>query len=205
MIKKSVLIIFIYLNPVSAYPHAGGLNDDGCHTNNENRNYHCHGDKKKDLDDVELIGSDKCIKRIKSLAKGSVCEGRVVGISDGDTITLLVDKNTYKIRLAQIDTPEKKQPFGMKSKKILSDLIYKKDVRAQVETVDRYDRSVADIYLDDKHINAELVRLGAAWVYRKYARDSNLYMLESKAKKEQKGLWGLSDSDIVAPWDWRKK
>lgn len=80
-------------------------------------------------------------------------EGKIVGVSDGDTATMLVEapngKLNIKIRLAQIDAPEKAQPWGQKSKQALSDLIYGKTIRAEVETKDRYGRAVANLYDGD--------------------------------------------------------
>jgi len=207
MLKASIFLLLVSMYSFSAYPHGGGLNDDGCHTNSESDDYHCHGDKKKDFNNIELISldGDKCIKGNKSLTKGSVCEGKVVGISDGDTITLLIDKTTYKIRLAQIDTPERKQPYGSKSKRVLSDLIFGKEIKVKIETIDRYGRYVADVYLEDTHINAELVKLGAAWVYMKYVKDRSLIDLEKKARIERIGLWALPEEQIQPPWEWRRR
>ena len=136
---------------------------------------------------------------------GGVYEGKTVGIIDGDTINVLIDGQSYKVRLAQIDTPEKKQPYGSKSKQILSDLIFDKSVTIKIETKDRYGRFVADIYYDDKHINAELVKLGAAWVYRKYIRDKSLFIYENNARESKIGLWSLPESERQPPWEWRKK
>ena len=91
--------------------------------------------------------------------------GRVVGISDGDTFTLLTsDKQQVKIRLAEIDAPESGQPYGSKSKQTLSGLIFGKDVRVVVQTTDRYGRTVGRPYVGDLDICAEMDRTGAAWV-----------------------------------------
>jgi len=109
--------------------------------------------------------------------------GTVVGITDGDTLTILTnDKKTVKIRLAEIDTPERRQPYGKRAKQVLSDLTFKKPVAIRLVDIDRYERIAGRIYVDDLDINAEMVRLGTAWVYRKHATDQNLYVLEDGRK-----------------------
>ncbi|MEK6482018.1 thermonuclease family protein [Catalinimonas sp. 4WD22] len=133
-----------------------------------------------------------------------VYTGKVVAIADGDTFTLLTeDKTQKKIRLSQIDTPEKAQPYGQKARQVLSSLIFGKEVKVVQEEVDRYGRTVARVYQEDIDVNAEMVRTGAAWVYRQYANDKNLYALEEQAKASQKGLWALPKSQQVPPWEWR--
>ena len=131
--------------------------------------------------------------------------GRVVTIADGDTFTLLtVDKQQIKIRLAEIDAPESGQPYGNKSKQVLSGLIFGKDVRVVVQTTDRYGRTVGRPYVGSLDVSAEMVRMGAAWAYREYLRDQGLLTLESDAKANQRGVWGLSEAQNVPPWDWRR-
>jgi endonuclease YncB( thermonuclease family) len=139
-----------------------------------------------------------------SSAFGGEISGKVIGIADGDTFTLLTtDKQQIKIRLAEIDAPESSQPYGNKSKQALSDLIFGKDVRVVVQTTDRYGRTVGRPYVGDLDVSAELVRMGAGWAYREYLRDRSLLTLEADAKANQRGLWGLSEASIT-PWDWRR-
>ena len=104
--------------------------------------------------------------------------GRAVGVSDGDTLTILDDrKQQIKVRLAEIDTPESAQPYGSRAKQVLSRLVFGETVNVKVRDTDRYGRKIGRVYTDDIDVNAEMVRLGAAWVYRKYASDQNLYAL----------------------------
>jgi len=132
-------------------------------------------------------------------------KGKVVAISDGDTLTVLNSLNQQiKIRLSEIDTPESSQPYGNRSKQQLSGLVFGKSVSVKTETIDRYGRSVAKIYVDDIYVNAKMIELGAAWVYRQYAKDENLYYLEDKAKELKIGLWGLPETERIPPWEWRK-
>jgi endonuclease YncB( thermonuclease family) len=137
-------------------------------------------------------------------AHGETLRGRVVGVTDGDTIRLLVDgKRQYKVRLGEIDAPESGQPFGRKSKAMLSDLVFRQTVSARVTDVDRYGRSVAVITLQGTNINAEMVRRGGAWAYRRYLSDQRYLTWEAQARKGRRGLWALQADQIMAPWDWR--
>lgn len=129
--------------------------------------------------------------------------GRVVGVLDGDTITLLdASRQQYRIRLAEVDAPEKNQPFGQASKKSLSDLAYGREARAECPSTDRYGRYVCKVYVDGENVNAQQVARGLAWVYRQYApKASPLYLLEAKARASNMGLW--RDRNPTPPWEWR--
>jgi endonuclease YncB( thermonuclease family) len=108
--------------------------------------------------------------------------GRVIGITDGDTVTLLTsDKQQIRIRLAEIDAPESDQPYGNKSTQKLSELIFGKDVRVVVQTTDRYGRTVGRPYAGDLDVCEEMVRAGAVWVYRQYVIDKSLFDIEIEA------------------------
>mgnify|MGYP000391390911 CR=1 FL=1 len=138
-----------------------------------------------------------------SVIKAETIQGKVVHIADGDTLTLLTSSNKQvKIRLAGIDTPEKKQPFGNKAKQVLAALTFQKQVTVDVQTIDRYGRTVGRVYVQGFDVNADLVKQGMAWVYRKYTKDQNLYSLEAEAKSAKRGLW--ASSHPIPPWDWRK-
>jgi len=130
--------------------------------------------------------------------------GEVVKISDGDTLTLFTDGRQIKVRLAEIDTPEKGQPFGNKAKQALAGMVFGKQVKVSVVDVDRYGRTVGQVVTvdDNLDVNAALVSQGFAWVYRKYAKRAMLLDLEEEARKEERGLW--SDAQPIAPWDWRQ-
>lgn len=131
--------------------------------------------------------------------------GKVVGIADGDTFTLLTkDKQQIKVRLSEIDAPEKAQPFGTRSRQTLSDLIFAKNVWVLEEDVDRYGRLVGHVYVNGAHINRKMVQDGMAWVYRQYMKDETLLQDELEAKEAKRGLWSLPSTDQVPPWEWRK-
>lgn len=128
-----------------------------------------------------------------------------MAIADGDTFTLLTDeKEQKKIRLAEIDTPEKAQPYGQRARQTLSDLVFGRRVKVNQTDMDRYGRIVARVYQGNLDVNAEMVREGAAWVYRQYAKDQSLFALEDEAKAAQKGLWALPKAQQVPPWEWRR-
>lgn len=131
-------------------------------------------------------------------------EAKVVEIMDGDTVgALRTDTRGYvKIRLAEIDAPEKSQPFGNQSKKSLSDLVFSKIVRVSVQTTDRYGRLVARLYTGETDVSAAQLRAGMAWVYTRYSRDPKLPAFEAEARAARRGLW--SDAHPVAPWDYRR-
>lgn len=135
--------------------------------------------------------------------------GRVVGVSDGDTITVLdAQHQQHKIRLAGIDAPESKQPFGQASKNHLSDLVFGRDVTLDCEKTDRYKRKVCVVMVDGQDANMVQVAAGMAWWYRQYAKEqsaaqrSSYEAAEVAAKAGRVGLW--RDAAPVPPWEWRR-
>jgi micrococcal nuclease len=128
----------------------------------------------------------------------------VVGISDGDTITVLQpDKTQIKVRLAEIDCPEKKQPFGTKAKEELSNKIFGKHVKVEWTKKDRYGRVIGKVYLNDRYINKEMIKEGWAWHYTEYSRSPEMSEAQEYAKSHKSGLW--ADKHPVPPWEFRKK
>ncbi len=139
-----------------------------------------------------------------SLGAAETYYGKVVGITDGDTLTLLTDKKRQiKVRLAEIDTPERGQPWGTRAKQALSDLAFGKEARVVYVDTDRYGRMAGRVYVGDTDVNAELIKGGHAWVYRQYVTDPSLFALEEQAKANGRGLWGLPEAQ-VQPWEWRR-
>lgn len=131
-------------------------------------------------------------------------EGNVVGVHDGDSITVLTaDKVQVKVRLEGIDAPELKQAFGNTAKAALSGLVFEKPVVVNVTGKDRYKRTLGVVMVGGVNANLELVRLGMAWRYDKYSKDAALLAAQNEAKAAKRGLW--ADSDPVPPWAWRKK
>jgi endonuclease YncB( thermonuclease family) len=130
--------------------------------------------------------------------------GKVVGIADGDTISVLRAGKAVKVRLHSVDTPEKAQAFGTQARQFTSELAFQQTVTVLVQTTDQYGRLVGDILLPDgRNLNQELVKAGMAWWYRPYApNDTVLAQLEAEARTAKRGLW--AEAQPVPPWQWRK-
>lgn len=125
----------------------------------------------------------------------------VIRVLDGDTIDV-TNGEKLRIRLANIDAPEKSQPYGMESKAVLSDKIANKVVSIDISTKDRYGRYIGTVYLNDENINRFMVSNGGAWVYRDYCSDKQMYALEMKARFAKSGLW--QERDPLQPWVYRR-
>jgi endonuclease YncB( thermonuclease family) len=138
------------------------------------------------------------------VAAAADLRGRVIGITDGDTLTLLTERRQQvRIRLAEIDTPERGQPYATRARQSLAELAFGKTVRVAVRDTDRYGRTAGRVYAGSLDVNAAMVRRGAAWVYRRYSDDPALLRLERTARAERRGLWGLPQAERVPPWEWR--
>ena len=136
-----------------------------------------------------------------AFADGSF-SGKVVTISDGDTIQVMHDGKAEKIRLADIDCPEKGQAFGTKAKQFTSMLVGGQIVSVEVRTTDRYGRTVGEVFLPDgRSLNRELVKEGYAWWYQRYSDDASIGTLEAEARSAKRGLW--SDPHAIPPWEYR--
>jgi endonuclease YncB( thermonuclease family) len=134
--------------------------------------------------------------------------GRVVGVSDGDTITVLVDGDgSVKVRLVGIDAPEKTQAYGAVSKKNLSDQVFGKSVTVEWEKKDKYGRILGRVLVDGTDVCLEQIKSGLAWHYKQYAKEQeeNLRSVyaesEQKARLEKIGLWSMPNP--IPPWEFR--
>jgi len=131
--------------------------------------------------------------------------GKVVRVVDGDTIHIdnkILGK--IKIRLAEIDTPELDQTFGVEAKNALKKLVDNKMVKIKKVTIDRYNRIVAIIYINDLEINYYLVKNGYAWCYEYYNHRKKIKNAEILAKRKRIGLWSKDNFNPIPPWEWRK-
>lgn len=130
--------------------------------------------------------------------------GKVVAITDGDTIRVMHAGRSERVRLFGIDCPEKAQGWGTRARQFAGSMVFGKTVTIRVHDTDRYGRPVGEVVLPDgRSLNRELVRAGLAWWYRQYApRDAELERLEADARRERRGLW--ADPQPVPPWDWRR-
>lgn len=143
-------------------------------------------------------------KKAKELRNLTVFTGKVIGIKDGDTFEVLYDGQPERVRLADIDCPEKSQPFGNNAKQFASDLCFNKTVTVTCAAKrDRYGRLVGTVVTKDGiNINEALVKQGFAWHYLDYSDREEYTDMEATARKKQLGLW--ADKDPTPPWDWRR-
>jgi micrococcal nuclease len=130
---------------------------------------------------------------------------KVVGIKDGDTVVILEKNNIQKtLRLAEVDCPESKQPFGKNAKQFTSSKIFGKQIIYQPIQKDRYGRIIAKIFFDNgKYLSEEIIKNGLGWWYKQHSKNENLGNFKSLAKTKKLGLW--SDKNSIAPWEWRSK
>jgi micrococcal nuclease len=120
-------------------------------------------------------------------------EGTVVGVIDGDTLDLRLTSGMIRVRLHAIDTPERGQAYGRAARDALSRLVFDRSVQAEPFEQDRYDRLVARIWREDLDVNAEMIRQGYAWAYRRYAIDPAYCRFELAAREQGLGLWQSPD------------
>lgn len=133
----------------------------------------------------------------------SAFDAKVVAIKDGDTIVVFDGESSTTIRLAAIDAPEKPQAFGQAAKKAMSSLCYNKIVKVNPVDTDRYGRTVADVFCNNKNAGQTMVFNGFAWVYDKYVSNHGAYYdAQNEAKSHKRGLW--SDANPTPPWEYRK-
>ncbi len=137
-------------------------------------------------------------------------KGKVISISDGDTITLLDStQQQHKVRLSGIDAPEKNQAFGHASKKSLSDMVYDQNIVVLWEKRDRYQRILGKVLREDQDVCLEQIKRGMAWHYKKYEREQPIgdrtkyAQAEKNARVARLGLW--ADESPVEPSHFRRK
>jgi endonuclease YncB( thermonuclease family) len=135
-------------------------------------------------------------------ALAATITGTVVGITDGDGITVFTDGRKIKVRLSDIDAPERKQPYGQRSRQHLGGLCFQKKAKIDDRGRDLYGRIVGRVTCAGKDANAEMVRAGMAWVFDRYVTDRGLYRLQDLARSHKRGLW--ADKAPIKPWEWRK-
>jgi micrococcal nuclease len=158
---------------------------------------------------------------ISGLAHSEEFTAKIIAVLDGDTVLVRRENGLVKIRLAEIDAPEKAQTFGETSKRSLSGMVLGKQVKVISQAVDQYGRLVAHLYMaaprptegrasggvplagDGWDVNAEQIRRGMAWEYSNFHSNQALIALQNEAKQAPRGLW--AQSNPTPPWEWRKQ
>lgn len=136
-------------------------------------------------------------------AQPTVIRGKVVKVVDGDSIHVRANGVNYKLRLAEIDCPERGQPYGNAAKRFVLNAVGGEQVIVEIKTKDRYGRHVSAVTTpNSRSLGRELVRNGLAWWYRRYSSDSSLGELERQARNKRIGLW--QEPNPMAPWEWRR-
>jgi endonuclease YncB( thermonuclease family) len=129
---------------------------------------------------------------------------RVVRVLDGDTVVVLdAAQQQHRVRLANIDAPESRQPFGARSKQALSGFVFGRDVVLDVRGTDRYGRTIAVLRIEGRDVNLAMVEAGYAWMYRAYSSDPLYAAAELRARAGRRGLW--AEPNPTPPWEWRRK
>ena len=127
---------------------------------------------------------------------------KIKRVVDGDTVHVFYQDEVYKIRLTEIDAPERDQPYGSNSTEYLKSRVKEGRADVDISGTDRYGRKLGRVYWRGIDINRELVSAGYAWVYDQYVTDNSFYENQSKARNSKKGLW--EDQNPLEPWNWRK-
>jgi endonuclease YncB( thermonuclease family) len=128
---------------------------------------------------------------------------KVIWVMDGDTVLVLKGGQKIKIRLANIDAPEKDQDYGTASRDSLIGLVQRKEVRVDTLALDKYGRTVALLHVDGVNVDEEQVRRGMAWEYSHYHSDRRYIALQQEARQAGRGLW--AQPNPTPPWQWRKQ
>ena len=128
--------------------------------------------------------------------------GDVVRILDGDTVEVLdAAKQTHRVRLANIDAPERRQAFGEVARQALATMAYRQKIEVIDKGGDQYGRRIGVLMLNGRDLNAAMIGQGLAWVYARYNSDPTLPALEQRARAARIGLW--ADQNPIPPWQFR--
>ncbi|MET0661137.1 MAG: thermonuclease family protein [Steroidobacteraceae bacterium] len=189
-VRSFVFIAIALFGTELAHGHPGALDGAGCHATPSTHKIHCH---------------PQWAAQLPPLDEEGVFTGVVCWVMDGDTLQVLVRGRAMDVRLAEVDAPERAQPYGWEATLTLIDLVRNRTVRVAPYDVDRYGRVVAHVYLGERDVGRELVQQGAAWFYSHYASNADLYAVEGQARAQKRGLWALAKDERVEPWEWRRR
>lgn len=200
--------------PSVVHAHGGGVNAEGCHTNKKTGDYHCHGGgspSPSPSPSRSVYSAPAPAPRRsepKPVAASIAGPATLVSVGDGDTIRVTGAKGQkVTIRMACIDAPETAQgESSTQATLVLKQLLSAGGLEIRPQTVDRYGRTVAEVYAGGRNVNLEMVRLGMAYAYRQYLSgcDENAYLgAEAQAERGRQGVWRWGNE--VKPWDFRKQ
>ncbi|MFM2408466.1 MAG: hypothetical protein RL358_1208 [Pseudomonadota bacterium] len=136
-------------------------------------------------------------------ATSATFNAKVIAVLDGDTVLIKRQAGVLKVRLVEIDAPEKSQPFGASSQQSLAGMVLGKQVQFTSQAFDQYERMIAHLNVNGLDVNAEQIKRGMAWEYSHFHSNHALVALEVEARAAPRGLWAMSAP--IAPWDWRKQ
>ena len=146
-----------------------------------------------------------CLLFLAGAALGATprLHGYVTRVVDGDTVIVELGSGPARLRLGEIDAPERDQPYGRESKAALSRLILHKSIEIEPMYQDRYERLVGRAYLGRLDVNSEMVRAGNAWAFDGFLQHRALCTLEAEARARKQGLWALPAGQRIPPMAWR--
>jgi len=219
-----LLLLFVFnLAPLIAFSHSGGLNKDGCHRETRTGGYHCHNGTTSVAPSTPVVPVTPVtpvvpitpvtpvvpitpvtpVTLVTPTPAATSIVGRVIAVADGDTLTIQNSTGLSVIRLAEIDAPEKCQPYGGASRTSLANLALNKDATVLVTDKDKYGRTVGKVTVNGQteSVNKIQLRVGLAWVYDAYAQDPSLNGIENSARLSNSGLW--AGPNPIEPWIWR--
>lgn len=209
----------VALLPPAALAHGGGMDANGCHTNKKTGDYHCHGggggapppsQPRSSGPAYSAPAAAPAPRRSTPKPSTPPPSGPVslVSVGDGDTIRVTgANGQKVTVRLACIDAPETAQgQSGTDATQVLKQLLSNGSLELRPQTIDKYGRTVAEVYAGGRNVNLELVRLGLAYAYRQYLSgcDGNAYLgAEAQAERGRQGVWRWGNE--VKPWEFRKQ
>jgi endonuclease YncB( thermonuclease family) len=201
MLDRPAISLIICLLPAIAIAHPGGVDTKGCHQDSDSGVRHCHPERAKSVGKTPPPARERPPKA----GDEGVFYGPFVSVVDGDTFKAKVQGVVMTFRLQGIDAPERDQPYGSTSTTVLQQLIRAQNLVLVFADVDAYGRIVAEAWVGNINVNAEMVGRGAAWFDSVYSKNQQLYSIETGARDRKAGLWALPASNRVEPWIWRKE
>lgn len=192
---RQVLALLLLACSSLALAHRGEVDSSGCHETRAGKR-HCHPERAR----TKLDPS----RRPRAGEEG-VFDGPLLWVTDGDSLRMLIRGRDTEVRLADVDAPEREQPYGWNAKLQLIDLVRDKHLVILPRDVDQYGRIVGWVWAGEVAVNRELVVRGSAWFYAKYANGDAYYHVEQEARNAKRGLWALPIADRKEPWVWRRE